>query len=157
METVPEDQLDARIVRMCRRLDLAPETIAPPLKASRFLLRSAAKNNVTPPALAADLVTLCGDGEALAPVLVPIYQKVFADLRKDAVRAALANHGRVLAGVEWRVDTIGSTSQGRELGIPVALLTLHYHDGGKVERITLQALPEQVAELRRVCDELLSR
>jgi len=157
MEPMPEDQLDSRIVRLCRRMELDAEAAAPPVKAARFLLRNASRNNVTPPLLAEDLNTLCPDDDAVTAVLVPLYQKVFAELRKELLAAALRTHGRVLGGVDWRVDTIGSTSQGRDLGLPVAMLTIHYHEGKEVKSLTLQALPEQVAALRSACDELLNK
>lgn len=157
MEPMPEDQLDSRIVRLCRRMELDAEIVAPPIKATRFLFRNASRNNVTPPKLRDDLAALCPDDEAVVAVLIPLYQRVFAELRKEVLAAALRTHGRVLGGVDWRVDTIGSTSQGRDLGLPVAMLTIHYHEGKEVKSLTLQALPEQVGALRAACDELLNK
>ena len=155
LDSIPEDQLDARIVRLCRRAGLDPEELAPPIKASRFLLRQAAAGNVPRQGLADDLAAL-SIHDAPAAILLGAYEHAFPALRREILVQALRAHGNVLAGVEWRVDTIGSSSQGRDLGVPVALLTLHYHDRQQAGSITIQLLPDMVNQIREVCNELLT-
>jgi len=117
LELMPEDQLDNRIVRHCRKLELDPARLAPPLKSARFLFRIAASN---------------------------------------AAMASLAAHGKVLSGIEWRIDAIAASNRGRGIQLPVAMLTFDYRDRNQPGSVTLQLLPSMVKELRDVCERLLA-
>lgn len=167
LDAMPEDQVDARLVRLCRRAELDPVLVAPPVKAARFLFRKAAAANVSAQGFADDLNALCrdaasrdselGSGSDLAASLVPLYTQALPALRRELIVRALRSHGRVFAGMEWRVDTIGSSNDGRDLAVPVAWVTLHYHDGDDLKRFTLQLLPDMVNQMRTICDDLLAR
>ena len=154
LETIPEDQLDNRIVRLCRRLELDPVDAAPPIKSARFLIRSAASQNVSPEDLAADLKALCPDAK-LAEHFLPIYEQARMPLRQEVLAGSLRTHGNLLSGLEWRVDTIGASNLGSDINAPVALLTMHYQDRHQQGSFTVQMLPDMVAQLRELCDELL--
>lgn len=154
LEPLPEDQLEARMVRLCRRHDWAAEEIGPGIKGIVFLLRTAAAADVDARALGTDVMALTDDA-SLADLVVGVYAKARGSLRNEIVRSALLAHGKVLAGVEWRIDTVGSSDRGRKLNVPVALLTLHYQEGTRTDAITLQALPETLHALREVISELL--
>lgn len=156
LEPLPEDQLEARIARLCRRHDLVPEQVGPGVKAAVFLFRQAAMFDVGADELEQDLRAV-GAGPALCGLLVPPYRQVFPELRREIAMATIAAHGKVLTNVEWRMDTLGSSNRGRKLNIPVALVTLHYQDGQQANHVTLQMMPDAVAGLREVCDLLLNR
>ncbi len=155
LESMPPDKLDGRIARICRRIELDPEVVGPAIKSVVFLFRSAASFNVPANQLAQDLTAL--GAASVADVVTPLYEEALPELRGELVRAAIAGHGHVLAAIDWRIDTLGSSMHGRGLSVPVAMLTFHYQDGDRGERITLQMLPEMVASLRQVCDDLLNQ
>jgi hypothetical protein len=155
LEALAEDQLDNRIVRLCRRLELDAEQVAPVVKACHFLFRTAATNNVEPRQLAVDLRALCAPHPIVAELLEPIYAEALPALQQESVVRALGEHGKVFGGVSWRIDTIGATSHCKQLGIPIALVTLHYKDGNDGKRITLQMVPEMLGQLREACDAML--
>jgi hypothetical protein len=151
---MPEDQLDTRLVRLCRGTELDPERAAPPLKAARFLFRQAASAGAGVAELTADVERLCGDA-SVAQVLARAYDAVLPGLRDEIASASITAHGKVLAGVEWRLDAIAASSRGRGLQIPIALVTLRYQDRGDAGSFTVQLLPSMVKELRDACDALL--
>lgn len=152
LEPLPDDQLDARIGRLCRRLELPPEVAGPGFKAARVVLRAAAAMNMDREALAADLAAL---GSAGADDLLDVYDQAFANLRGEVIQATIAAHGRVLIGLEWRVDTLGASNRGRKLNVPVALMTFHLQHGTHTEHVTMQLVPQMVEQLRDVCNRLL--
>ncbi len=153
---MPEDQRENRIGRLCRRNELDPEMFGPVVKGCAFLIRSAAAFDVDANAFSQD-VRAIGATEEVATRLAGLFEQVRGEMRADIARAAIAAHGKVLAGVEWRVDNLASSSRGRGLNLPVALVTFHYQDGPRADRITLQMLPEMVGSLRVLCDELLEQ
>ena len=155
LEQIPEDQLDNRIVRFCRRAELDAKKMVAPLKAVRFLFMVAGVNNVEPALLRDDLAALCPEVPLLGDVLMPSYQSALPKMREALVTASLHAHGRVLTGMEWRLDTMGSSSRGRDLNFPVALLTLHYQDRQEPGSFTIQLLPSMVQELSSICKTLL--
>jgi len=71
----------------------------------RFLFRFAATEGVSSEAFASELRSLV-PGLALAPLLVPLYERALPSLRQEIATASLAAHGKVLAGVEWRIDAV---------------------------------------------------
>ncbi len=152
---MPDDQLDNRIIRLCGREEIDPNQLAPPLKAARFLFMLAAQQDLTVDALAEDLAALCSAAPLVTQLLLPSYAEALPSMREEMIAASLQAHGRVLANVEWRIDTIGSSSRGRKLNVPVAMVTLHYQDRQQSGSFTIQMLPSMVEELRNVCDELL--
>lgn len=154
LEAMPDDQLDNRIVRLCRKLGVDPEATAPPIKSSRFLLRNAASVDVDAPLLREDLSALCGADSIAAALLLPVYEKARPELRREVMQGALRAHGNVLLGMEWRIDTIGATNLGR-VNAPIALITMHYQDRQQTGSFTVQMTPDMIAQLRQMCDELL--
>jgi hypothetical protein len=125
------------------------------IKACRFLIREAAGRDVPAGALAADLERLCPDEPLLEELVLAGYEPAKAHLRREMVKAAVADHGKLLTGVSWRVDAIQTSERGAKLGTPVAMLTLHYLKGAKTGRVTFQVLPDVMGELKQVCEKVL--
>jgi hypothetical protein len=125
------------------------------IKACRFVIREAAQRDVPGGAVADDLDRLC-PGEPLVKELVLAgYEPAKAHLRHEILKAAIADHGKLLTGVHWRVDAIQASERGARLGMPVTMLTLHYREGAETGRVTLQVLPDMMGELRAVCGKVL--
>jgi hypothetical protein len=125
------------------------------VKACRFVIREAAQRDVPAGAVAEDLDRLC-PGELLVKELVLAgYEPARAQIRHEIVKAAVADHGKLLVGVKWRLDAIQASERGARLGTPVAMLTLDYLEGAERGRVTLQVLPDMMLELRDVCGKAL--
>ncbi len=149
-----DEQVDETITRICRSNELEVESAGTAIKASRYLVRQAAAFNVNDQQLGQDL-TAIGCADELTAMLVGLYGAVLNELRMEIVQSTIVAHGNVLTGVEWRVDTLGAGNRGRAINVPIAMLTLHFRNGDKSERITLQALPDAINTLREVCENLL--
>jgi hypothetical protein len=146
---VLDDRADAAAAKFCRERNVTRDELAPSVKACRFLFRSAAALGLAPADVARDLREL-GVGEELAAgVLMPCYEKAFALLRQRILAEAVARHGHLVVGFDWRVDNIRTSRKGRSLNASVALLTLDYRDGETKRSITLQLLPDMLEQLRR--------
>jgi hypothetical protein len=140
----------------CKAYQIESHHLARALKACRFVIREAARIDLPAAALAADLDRLC-PGDALVQDLVLAgYEPAKARIRSEILGKALADHGNLLTGVSWRVDTIHASERGGKLRAPVAMLTLQYREGAETRRITLQALPEMIVELRGACEGILA-
>ncbi|WP_437519917.1 hypothetical protein WME79_25450 [Sorangium sp. So ce726] len=155
-EPVPaavERLLDA----FCRRHEVASDALARVLKACRFLIREASKVDLDRAALAADVAALAPgqDAEEIQAVLLAGYDQARALVRREIVRGALLDHGKLLTGIDWRIDTIATANRGAKIAAPVVVLTLSYQEGDLRSRITLQATPETLSELQQLCAQLL--
>lgn len=96
-----------------------------------------------------DLCAL-SDGEAVDPeFLLTRYDFVKSELRRRIVTRTLADHGKVLTGLSWRVDRVVSSDRGSQLNESVIFLTLHYRDSERKDGITFQLTPESLIDLKR--------
>ena len=140
----------------CAAYRVDEDELARAIKACRFVICAAARLDVPAGALGEDLERLC-PGEALVKELVLAgYEPAKEQLRHEMIKAAIADHGKLLVGVNWRVDAIQASERGLRLGMPVAMLTLHYREGSELGRMTLQVLPDMMGQLREVCDKVLN-
>lgn len=156
LDALADDQRDARLARICRKEELDLQQTRPAVVALASVFRAAAATNVDRGALEGDLVRL-GLRSPLVELVLALYEECVGPLREEIVRATIAAHGPVLTGAEWRIDTVGSSSRGRQLDVPIALVTFQYQDGRESKRLTVQMLPEAVHGLRELCDHLLTR
>jgi len=139
----------------CAAYRVDGDPLARAVKACRFVIREAARRDLSAAAFGEDVDRLCPGAPVIRELLLAGYEPARAQLRHDIVRAALADHGNLLLGVKWRVDAVQASEQGNRLGTPVAMLTLHYRDGAEMKRLTVQALPDMIGELKGICEAIL--
>lgn len=147
--------VERRLDEFCARHRVADEHLARALKACRFLLREAAKLDLDAPSFAKDLASVARD-PATEKILASGYEVAKTNVRKQILRSVLLDHGPVLAGVDWRLDTITASSHGAKLHAPVAVITLRAQEGERTSRSTFHATLAVIAELRAACDSILS-
>jgi hypothetical protein len=152
-EPVPSS-VDAQLDQFCREHGLEPALFARAIKASRFLLRQAAMQDLREAELAADLAKLGDEGEIRA-MLAPGYEVAKRAIRADITRGALADHGKLVERVDWRMDSVTASNRGENLNLTVAVLTLTYRQRDRQEEVTVQLQREAVMELRAMCDRFL--
>ncbi len=126
------------------------------LKAARYLLRRASEVDLSAAELAADLAILGGEARRdLERLLLRGYEVAKTLVREEIISRAVARHGPVLLGADWRIDVIARSPEAPVLRAPIAMLTLRYLDEGRERWLTLQATPDAVRRLSEVCRELL--
>jgi hypothetical protein len=140
----------------CAAYKISDDDLARAIKACRFLIQEAARLDLSMERFGDDLERLCPDTPVLKGLLLAGYEPAKAQIRQGILRAALVDHGKLLVGAQWRVDTIEASERGVKLRLPVAMLTLHYREGSEVGRITLQVLPDTMGELKGICERVLS-
>jgi hypothetical protein len=123
------------------------EELARALKACRFLVREAARRGLARPQFEADCAALLPDDPEGVRLLAEGFERGKEVVRRELAESAIVRHGKLLVGVDWRVDTIRSSKEASALGQPVVMLTLTYREGERTDRVTLQALPHSLAEL----------
>ncbi|MBI4952520.1 MAG: hypothetical protein HY908_10845 [Myxococcales bacterium] len=138
------------------RYEVVGEDLAVGLKACRYLVREAAKRNLAAPKLAEDLAVLDGGSGALAELLLPGYEVAKATIREVLVRRALLRHGKTLLDAEWRVDTMTVSNEVLGMRVPVAQLTLRYHELGQAQAVTLQVPASVLRKLHAMLGEILA-
>ena len=149
-------EVEAQLDQFCRAHAIDDGLLAPAIKACRFLLRRAAAIDLSRALFAEDLALLTGSAPELAALLLVGYEAGKSVVRREILRNALLDHGKLVDGVDWRVDRLTTSNRGDKLDARVVSLTLRYREGEHNERITLQMLPESIADLRAMCDALLS-
>jgi len=141
-----------RIESFSREYGLAEEDVASAVRSCDFLLRQASALDLDASAFQRDLAALSKGYEQGAEFILSQYDGVKADLRKFIIQESLADHGKVLVGIDWRVDNVTASDRGAKLNTTVVLLTLRYRDGKREERITFQLTPKAAKELKLFCD-----
>lgn len=142
-------EVERKIDVFCAEHAAPPDAVARALRAARSLVRGAARYGLGRGGFADDLSRLACDDETVS-LLVGGFELAALALRKQAAIREIGAHGSLLTGVDWRVDRILDTKRVKALGVDVLMLTLTYKEGGQERTITLQVLPDMLAELRRV-------
>jgi hypothetical protein len=154
-EPVPPDA-ERLLSDFCRAHQLEPEGFAHAIKACRFLIRESAGVDLQREGFLSDLEALHPASTELRELLLAGFERAKTQVRAELIRRALADHGSVLVGVDWRIDTMSASSAAPRLGAPVAILTLRYREGETTRRLTLQVLPDMLAELKNACERILA-
>ncbi|MBK9265304.1 MAG: hypothetical protein IPM54_36660 [Polyangiaceae bacterium] len=149
------EEATAAVNAFCEARRLRATDLMAPVKACRYLIRQAARRNLKLDDFRDDLRSLCGDDAPFELNLVGWYERALPMLRQEFVSAALAAHGKLATGVDWRLDGILMSQDGENLGVPVAMLTFRYVEGDEKKRITLQFVPEVIRELHAICEKML--
>jgi hypothetical protein len=140
----------------CAAYRLSDEDLARAIKACRFLIQAAARLDVPAERFADDLDRLCPDAPLVKELLLAGYEAATSHIRQEIVRSALMDHGKLLVGAQWRVDVIDASDRGARMRQPVLMLTLQYREGAEMGRITLQVLPDMIAEIKGICEQVLA-
>jgi hypothetical protein len=135
-----------------REHGLSDKEVVSAMRSCDFLLRQASALDMDAAAFQQDLAALSEEDQQGAEVILSQYNRAKADLRKVIIKESLADHGKVLMGIDWRVDNISASDRGAQLNTTVVFLTLRYRDGSRKDRITFQLTPETVKELKLFCD-----
>jgi hypothetical protein len=152
-----DDRAETRVARFAQRHSIAVESLAPSIKACRFLFTSAARAGASIDDFDLDLRALLpGErGDRAARWLCPLFATFVPELRKAAVFRSVAEHGKLVRAVRWRMDVIQGSDHALRLDVPIATLTLQYQEGANLGQVSVQLLPEQAAELRRALSMLV--
>jgi hypothetical protein len=152
---VLDDRVGAAAAKFCRDREVTREALAPIVKACRTLFRSGAALGVPAERLGGDLTRLGIPDAIVGGCLLPCYERALASLRQGIIAQAVSAHGHLVTGFDWRVDAIRATRRGRGLDQPVTMITFAFRDGDATRTITLQMLPETLAELHREIGAML--
>lgn len=139
----------------CAAYGVDEDDLARGIKACRYLIEGGARLDLPAEKVAEDIGRLCPEAPEIGTVLLAGYEPVKAEMRRAIVASALAEHGKLLLGVQWRVDVVDSSDRGARLGVPVVMLTLRYREGSEERRITLQALPDMMGQIKGICEHVL--
>lgn len=138
-----------------RSFQLDEDALAHAIKACRFLIREAARLDVSAEQFGEDIRSLHPSKE-IPELLLAGFERAKLQVRMEILRGAIADHGNLLVGVDWRIDTMEAADRGVRLKLPVALMTFRYREGSELRRITLQLMPDMLGELRAICDRVLT-
>lgn len=132
----------------CDKHSVAQEDVIAAITACDNILGPASALNLSPEQLRADLVALSDGDTDASDLILSKYEIVKTKVRQGILDMALACHGKVLVGLEWRLDNVIATDRGAELSQKIVMLSLRYQDGEKFDRITLQLTPDALSQLR---------
>jgi len=148
---VVDDRAETFIKRYCRRHEIEPERLAPSVRALRFLFTEGVTAGTDREAFIDDVKALLPPAPAsvLLGRLLPLFDAAFPRLKHAAAFLSVAEHGRVVRAVRWRVDVIKASDHSARIDLPVATLTFQYQEGPNAGQASYQLLPEQAAELQK--------
>lgn len=124
------------------------------IQACGLLLRRASAHDLDKEHFSRDVAALSGGRATATEPLLDRYEEIKRHVRQQLVTEALADHGNVLVGIDWRVDQVASSNKGARLNTNVVMLTFRYRDGDRSERITFQLTPQALSELKTFTERI---
>lgn len=143
--------LERRAEAFCQLYAVPTADVQASLRVCRFLIGRAAALDVPITKMAEDLALLShGERPEVAALLLAHYEAAKAVVRRGLVERMILDHGKVLVGLDWRVDKIAASGRGVGQETPVVLLTMRLRDGEREERNTFYLTPESFAQMKSV-------
>jgi hypothetical protein len=136
-----EQALDA----YCTRHALSDSDLAMVISSARFLVREAARRELSLADLKADLSDLVG------------YRVGLAHLSRGQAARSVTTHGRVIKQIDWRLERVIASNEASALDVLIARLTLATDGPDGATSTSLQLDMPTVLKLRATCDEILAR
>jgi hypothetical protein len=143
-----------RISGFCQEHALVEARVLEAIQACDSLVHQAAAFDLDPDRFKQDLTALTGNIPVSLDPLLGHFQALKNELRGRIFQEILADHGKVLLGLDWRVDNVVSSDRGISVEGTVVMLTLRYREGDRLDRITLQLTPVTLAELKRFAERI---
>jgi hypothetical protein len=154
----PNDEANnGRFKAFCSHFKIPNEALSSTIEGLNLLIGQATALALQPDDLRADLLSLGGSEPSYCDPIVELYKIVHPVLRARLVDESLADHGRLLVGVDWRVDELKVSDRGVGLDTSVMHLTLRYREGRETSRISLQLVPEMARRLRDACVRVVGK
>jgi len=132
----------------CRDHEMDEKDVIGAVQLCELLLRQASALDLDQQTFGFDLAALSGGDQSAYETLLSAYDNLKAGVRKRLLEESLADHGKVMVGLSWRVDNVGSSDRGTQLNAPVVFLTLRYREGERLDGVTLQLTPDALRELK---------
>jgi hypothetical protein len=152
-EPVPPD-VGAQLDAFCSAHSVTQDDLAPALKAVRFLVREAARRDISANDLEADLGSLVQDA-AVRAVVVGVYERARGEVQRGLLLRSLADHGNVVTGMAWRVDTVEASHHGLMKPTPIGVVTVVVQGGSAEHPMTLQITADHAKDLIAFGETLL--
>lgn len=147
--------IDQMIDGFATQHDTEGSSVARAIRGCRFLLLEAARRNVEQHVLAADLGSLGGESaDLLREILLQDFASTKTRVRSTIVRNALADHGRLMEKVTFRLDHMAMSQDG-VIDAPVAVLTFTCREGTERARWTMYADLPALHHLRSTIDRII--
>lgn len=147
-----DTRLEEALAAFCNAHGVQRDPALAALHASRFLLQRAAALDLDAQRFVEDLQALSpSDDAGGVRVMGARYLPLKSHIREGLLEQSLADHGKVLVGLDWRVDRVSSSDRAVDLDTPVVFLTLQLQDAGERERVTVQLTNRSVQLLRQFC------
>lgn len=141
--------LERKAEAFCRLYDIPPDDLRASLRVCRFVLLRAGSVSLPAERVAQDVRSLArGESSPAAQMLISRYDSAKEIVRQGLVEQALLDHGKVLTGVDVRVDRISGSDRAAGLDQPVVLLTLRTREGDRNERTTVYMTPEAFSRIK---------
>ncbi|NUP07438.1 MAG: hypothetical protein HOW73_15415 [Polyangiaceae bacterium] len=145
--------LERRAEAFCQLYGVAPADLQSSLRVCRLVLSRAAALNLSQRLVVEDLGALSnGAPPRIADTIASRYDAAKAVIQKGLVERMILDHGKVLTGLDWRVDRIAAADRGVGMETPVVLLTLQLRDGKREKRNTVYLTTDALRELKNALE-----
>ena len=146
------------ITLFCKEQKVPPESMLAAMGCLELLLKQAAALDLPEEKFQQDLEAIAaGNAEELIQFVRDRFPNAKQGLREKIFQESLAAHGKVMIDLEWRVDKVRHSSRGKNLNAEIVLLTLHYREDRKEDKITMQLSKEAAGKLSAFCDRFIHR
>ena len=141
-----------RVEKYCAEHGLTQDHAVAAMQACEFLVRQASAINLELAKFQEDLAAMSGDQREGYEIITTRYEGIKNEVRKVIVNESLADHGKVLLGLNWRVDHVKASHRGAQLDTDVVMLTFCYREGDRADRVSLQLTREAMLDLKQFCE-----
>ena len=154
---LPQESVPQHVAQFAAAVNVEVSDLTLALEGCHALLLEATARNIDVKDFNEDLALLsgAGAGQTARAAIVEGYERSNKLIRQRLVMESVAEHGKVLTGLNWRIDRILMSNHGFNLDTPILMMTLHYEDAGEKQHMTFQVSDSVLTMMRDFCDKML--
>jgi hypothetical protein len=151
-------ELAERVAKLAHQIGIEPIRAQNVLNSCRFLMGQGVYAGTSAEDFRKDLELLSPKTSDGVDEFVAHYEHFAPFRRGEVIQKSLLDHGKVMTGVDWRIQTVHASSHANLLETPVVLLTLNYASGSddrsRNDSVSVQIPAEDVGRLRKTLESI---
>ena len=148
------EQLKSEISEFCNKFYIEEKKLTRSLGLLTHMLQQATKYDLSKNDIENDFLILKKLKHGEVDDIITGYVEVKNEIKIKFINNTLLSHGKLIVGVDWKIENIEASNDAFNIHIPVVTLTFRYREGDDSNRISLRMTTDTIEQLQSALSEI---